>query len=194
MARNNANKAKFDEVSKIAGALVYLSSVIFLVVFGVLLSISMNVYLHELGHYVVADYYELNPTMHVTNVLSLENDSLRVNMNPVAYVQYQNPGNTPEAIRKNINVTLAGPLVNLIITIFFVVTYIFTKFFVKKKLFNSEIYKRSSSYRLKVFKLSFLVDVIFISLLIPSLVSVIVNLSNIPGSDGAFLRELIKQL
>ena len=181
-------------MSKIASALVYLSSVLFLVVFGVLLSISMNVYLHELGHYVVADYYELNPTMHVTNVLSLQNDSLRVNMNPVAYVQYQNPGNTLEAIRKNINVTLAGPLTNLLITVLLLLGYIFTRLLVKNRLYNSDNYRKSSRYRLKVFKFCFLIDVIFISLIIPSLVSVIVNFSNTPGSDGAFLRELIKQL
>ncbi len=192
--KQKSAKLDYNRLSKVVGALVYLSNIVFLVIFGVMLSISVNVYLHELGHYLVADFYELNPSMHITNVLSLQDESLRVNMNPVAYVQYQNPGDSPEGIRKNIAVTLAGPLANLFITILVFVSYILTKYILREKLYSSDIYKRSQKYRMKVFRLSFLIDVIFISLLIPSLVSVIVNLSNTPGSDGAFLRQLIRKL
>ena len=187
--------------------LIFASAIISLIFFSVLLSISLNVYFHELGHFIVADFYNLNPEMYINNVINIEDNFIRVNMEPVAYVQYQNPGNTAEAIRKNIKITFAGPLANIIISIIFIISYVLIRLLVMKTLKRSIRQKLSrvgsydsvskslkARYTSRVLRICFFIDVIFISLIVPSLISVIVNLSNIPGSDGAFLRELIRQL
>ena len=125
---------KLDEKSTVVRMLIFASAIISLIFFSVLLSISLNVYFHEMGHFIVADFYDLNPEMHINNVISIEDNFLRVNMEPVAYVQYQNPGNTPEAIMKNIKVTFAGPLANIIISIILIISYVLIRLLVLKTL------------------------------------------------------------
>ncbi len=151
-------------------------------------SVFVNVYLHELGHYVVADHYGLEPDMHIDSIIEGEPGEARFNMNPEAYVRYRNPGDT----WKNIFVTAAGPLMNLLLFVFFFSMNIMSKRWFRKKI---RVAKRVDPKSAVVYiRASFMVDLVLLSMAVPSLISFIVNMMNIPGSDGAHLRQLIREL
>lgn len=164
-------------------------SILSLSFFGIVFSVAINVYLHELGHYVVADFYGLEPEMYINNVVEVGSDGVRMNVNPEAYVRYKNPGDT----WTNIFITIAGPLVNLMLFLAFIYIHLIIHKRLSKKIKFARL-RRNSKSESRLIRLSLFFDIIFISLAVPSILSVIINLANTPGSDGAYLRELIRQL
>jgi Zn-dependent protease len=173
---------KLDEILKTVLFILVVFTLVAGTVFG---SIVLNVHLHELGHYVVAEHYGLQPHIHISGIVEHEG-GLRFNMNPRAHTTFVDPHD----VMKNIAITIAGPLVNILLTAGFMLLHLFIKRLLKKKIKTEMV---PSKYW-KLTRTAFFVDMIFLGLIIPSLVSAIVNLSNITGSDGAFLRELLKQL
>lgn len=146
------------------------------------LGIIMNIYLHEVGHYLVADHFGLNPTMHFTTGSNREGSvfSLILSKEFKAYVKFDALGGDMQ----NLLVTAAGPLVNLGISMVLASVYFLV---VKRLKKNQRLYK-------KHFWNFLLVDAIFVSLLIPSVLSFLINMSWIAGSDGAIIYELLGKL
>ncbi len=157
--------------------------------FTIVSSVMLNVYLHELGHYAVADYYGLDPEMHISGVVEMGSEGVRMNLNPEAYVRYRDPGDT----WKNILITAAGPFMNLVLLGFFVALQISLRRILMRKANVSRRYGRKSS-EIRYMRICLLSDIIFMSMAVPSLLSVVMNLTNTPGSDGAYLRQLFRQL
>jgi Zn-dependent protease len=146
------------------------------------LGIMLNVYLHELGHYFMAEHFDLNPSMHFT-AGSNENAgvfSLLLSQDFKAYVRFD----APDVLMKDLLVTAAGPIVNLIIIVSLLLG---NTFIIKKLKKNKNLYK-------KYFWNFLLLDAIFISLLVPSILSFIINMSPIVGSDGSVIYELIRTI
>lgn len=183
----NLRRSSAKKPTGYVSSLVFFGIVFSLSFFMVLASITVNIYLHEMGHFVVADSYGLNPEMNISGVISVTDDRLQLNMKPVAYVRYRDPGD----VLKNIYITIAGPLMNLLLVVMSLLFYVLMKRRFKIQLSSDRLSKKA---KLRVIRLSFIFDIAFISFLVPCLVSVIVNLANISGSDGAFLRELLRQL
>ncbi len=157
--------------------------------FAVVSSVALNVYLHELGHYSVAALYDLNPEMHISNVVEMDSEGIRMNMNPEAYVRYKDPGDT----WKNIHITIAGPLVNLILFVVFVLFQVY----IHNRLSRKADKARRRGLRkqeLRYSRICLIADIVLLSMAVPSLLSVIMNMLDTPGSDGAFLRELFREL
>ena len=176
-------------ISNLVAALRFSSLVFFLIIGFVVASITINVHLHEFGHYWAAEHYELDPEVHITNVVELNSGEIRLNMNPLAYTEFKDPFDTD----KNLRITLAGPIMNIMLTILFVLPYLILRRIIRKKMaFMNLIGDNLMEW--KWLRVCFILDVIFISLIVPSLVSSIVNLSNAPGSDGAYIRELLKTM
>lgn len=171
---------------RILRGLVYFCVVLSLVIFSGFASMGMNVYLHEMGHAAVAEYYGLEPRIHIDDMFLVEGE-FRFNLHPRAYTTFSDPGDTA----KNIWITLAGPLVNIGISILFAVLYTIFRSLVMRRL-RRAAHKGRIKEQSHLITLCFFVDVIFISMLVPAIISAVVNLSDIPGSDGAFLRELMR--
>lgn len=173
---------KLDEIVKV---LAFILIVFTLVAGTVLGSILLNVYLHEMGHFAVAEHYHLQPSIHISGFVENEG-GLRFNINPRAHTSFTDPHDT----MKNIFITIAGPAVNIALTLLFVILHFVLHRALKKKMKATTV----PSKFWKLTRISFFVDMVFLALIIPSFVSSVVNLSNLPGSDGAFLRQLVKQL
>jgi hypothetical protein len=162
--------------------------IVFFSLFLIFSSVTLNVYLHEYAHYAVADYYGLNPSINIQNIVELDDSrNIVFNANPKAFTTFNNPHDD----QLNFEVTVAGPLMNVLLTLIFSAMYIVMRYSLLLKSRKLKIIKDYDNLW-KNLRLSFLVDVIFVSIIVPSLVSVFVNFSNIPGSDGSILRTLIK--
>lgn len=175
--------------NKILSALFFVVATLFLATSFVLASVTFNVYLHELAHYTVADHYELDPSIQISNVVEFDESSRIVfNANPTAHTIFQDPHDD----KVNFEVTFSGPLMNVLITLAFSLVYVVIRVLLysgQRQLKLAKNYERLW----KMMKLTFFVDVLFISIIVPSLISVFVNFSNIPGSDGSILREILSK-
>ena len=137
----------------------------------IILSLLVNVLLHESGHYIVAEGFELEPTMQFFDGLydsegKVAFDLKRLNSEPLAYTEF----NFPNSIMQYIFVTFAGVVANMIFALMILVGYHYTKRTLLKK-------------------------IIFLSLLVPTIFSIVLNLNIYSqASDGAILFELILQI
>lgn len=167
----------------VVGLLLLISSL-------VLGSVVGNVYLHEFAHYSVAQHYDLEPEMHINNVISMDGfKKIRFNTNPVAYTTFTNPHDD----RINFQVTFAGPLMNILLSVSLLFIYVVFRFIINKKI-KYFVKCDRVRYALKWNTFRFIFDVIFISLIVPSLVAAFVNLSTVPGSDGEALRAIFSRM
>lgn len=169
--------------------LALLLSLFALSFFSIVSSLAINVYFHELGHYAVAEYYGLDPEMHIDNVVEVDGTGVRMNISPEAYVRYKDPGNTWE----NIFITISGPFVNGLIFIVVIIIQIITHNNLQRKVMKARKSGRRS-LETRYLRLCLLTDILLMSMALPSLLSAVMNLMNHPGSDGAYLRELLRGL
>ena len=146
------------------------------------LSILMNIYLHEQGHYLVADHFGLNPSIHFSSQNNSEESvfNFLLSRDFRAYVTF-------DAFCEdhvNLLVTLAGPIVNLLIALTLFLVYGFS---------INKLKKDNHRYE-KYFGYFILADTIFISILVPSILSFLINMAPITGSDGAAIYEILSKL
>jgi len=77
-----------------------------------------NVYAHELGHYVAADIFGLNPTMSFEPAKDALN--FGVESKELAYTEFDKTDNNEQMFF----IALAGPLVNLLLIMIFLLIYV----------------------------------------------------------------------
>ncbi|MFP4111565.1 MAG: site-2 protease family protein [Candidatus Woesearchaeota archaeon] len=163
---------------KIGSKLIFL---LLMALSGTVLGIVGNVYFHEVGHYLVAKAYDLEPEMHFTTGNSDGGlFSIIMSNEFKAFVRF----NATKNQIQNLLVTSAGPLVNLFFSIVLAVLY----FGVLRKL------KKNKDLYVKKFWVFLMLDVVFVSFFIPSILSFVINMSLISGSDGTVIYSLIRQI
>jgi len=142
-----------------------LRKVLFGMMLGAILFASMfaNIFLHEEGHYAVAKSFDLSPKIHIGEVPAGEKSTFFVLSFYTTYLAKTNS-------QQDAEIAFAGPLVNLLLTCIFACLY----FVIPKKV-------RGRTY----------LEMILLVLLIPSLVSFIVNILPIPYSDGSVIFSFI---
>jgi len=133
-------------------------AVVILLAFALVGGLVVNIAIHEAGHWTVAEFYDFNPEIH------LEPDNLTsarflMNGEPIIYTSYQGGQSSP---KQDMAVAFAGPLVNLAYFFSIVGAYVLIP---KKK---KNIY----------------IDLLFVALAVPAIISAIGNLIPFPGSDG----------
>jgi len=133
-----------------------------------LLSLGANVYLHELGHFAVADALELEPEMHVKSPVNFSRSTVFSVSSPEASVTYQS--STPEIEYKDALIASAGPLVNAFLAVFAGFIY------------------------LTLPKKSHKATLLFLLFIVPCIASVVVNILPIQPSDGWIIWEYFSQL
>ncbi len=100
-----------------------MKKVLYLAIIGflaIVISMTSNVVLHEAGHYILAEGYGYNPTMHFNSPINNDTKSLQVDA-AVAYVSYGSP--TKETTGSDAAIAFAGPLTNLIFGFMFMIFY-----------------------------------------------------------------------
>lgn len=81
-----------------------------------LVALAINVPMHELGHYVVAESYGNSPEFHFfENELSVDENGVQTSAVVLAYVSYF--ANSPELSTQDAVIAFAGPLMNLLLGI-----------------------------------------------------------------------------
>jgi Zn-dependent protease len=128
-------------------------------------SLAVNIYLHEYGHYAVAKEYNLDPEMHF-EVNEPEEGALFYTTS--FYTEYTAPAE--KLTDKDANIAFAGPAVNMIIALLFGIAYLLVP-------------KDTPRKRL--------VATILILFLIPSVLSVIVNIIPFTGTDGSMIFQYL---
>ena len=127
-------------------------------------SFTLNVIVHETGHYIVAERFHAQPTMHFEN--PLQNGVVGfsiVSATPVAYVAFQPVEDTWETA----SVALAGVLFNAILGLIF--TFIYLQM--------EKSHTRTT---------------LFLALVLPCILSIFINLNIWQAqSDGALLFHLL---
>lgn len=124
-----------------------------------------NIVLHELGHFMAANYFELNPELHIFEQESSV-ASAAAAFSPSFYVSYDSPA--MEISRIDAIIAFAGPFANLLFLLILCFIY-----------FKSSA-KRRSFWRL-----------FFIALALPAAVSAFLNLAPIGYSDGSVIFEYL---
>lgn len=125
-------------------------------------SFFVNVYVHEYGHYAVADYYGLNPEIHF-NTEPISDYSKLSLYSPAAYTSYSS--DSTEYTTQDATIALAGPLVNLAFALIIYGIYLA----IPKK------------------KRNFWVQACFAMLVIPAFMSFVINIAPIGFSDGSII-------
>lgn len=128
-------------------------------------SLAINIGLHEFGHYAVANEYDLEPKM---NFEFNEPEAGALFYTTSFYTEYTAPAN--ELTEKDANIAFAGPAVNIIISLLLGLGYLI-------------IPKNTPRKRL--------VATILMLFMIPSILSVIVNLIPLSGTDGSMIFQYL---
>jgi hypothetical protein len=138
----------------------------FLLLFMLLsLSFGANVYVHELGHYMAADAFSLDPTLHVLNPFEGSVTAFAV-MEPVAYVRFQ----VASSHWQTFTVAIAGVMWNIILALLITYLYLHTK--------------RTSEN-----------TTFYLALLLPCILSVFLNLNIFsPISDGSLIAQIVSEM
>lgn len=126
----------------------------------------MNLYIHEYGHYTVANYYGLNPETHFESI-TISSDSKINPYTPAAYTSYTS--NSRELTTQDAAIAFAGPLVNLIFALIVCAAYL----------------------ALPKQKRTFWVQTSFAILAVPAFISFIINLLPLGFSDGAIILNAL---
>ena len=121
----------------------------------------LNVILHEIGHYIAADYYNLEPEVEI-DLNSVGNLGFGFKGVPIASTSFNEPSSENEFI----SVVLMGPLLNLLLMIIFFIGFIFF---------------RENKYLKEIMIIGFVI----------SISSFIMNIIPIEGTDGNLLFGLI---
>ena len=140
--------------------LIGLSILFFAVFVG---SMGFNIFMHELGHFAVAEAYDSNPEMHFMP------DGVSVNAfytadSKIAYVSYDS--DTVDITQQDVKIAMAGPLVNLLLGSLGMLLYLSPK--------RSDLSK-----------------MLLILLIVPSYVSFVINIIPISPSDGFYLFQYL---
>jgi len=133
----------------------------------IVISMCANVYLHELGHFAVADAAGLSPSIHFMEYDHLSEVAFSAQSVPLAYVTYSI---SASAIQDFI-VALAGPIVNILLAILIAIAYMYTPL------------KERVSVQLAYFVL-----------LVPTLIAIVSNLIPVAGTDGYLMFKAISSL
>jgi Zn-dependent protease len=133
----------------------------------IVISICANVYLHELGHFAVADAAGLSPSIHFMEYDNLSEVAFSAQNIPLAYVTYS----VSASAIQDLIIALAGPLVNVLLAILIAVAYMYTPL------------KDRVSVQLAYFVL-----------LIPTLIAIVSNFIPIAGTDGYLMLKAISSL
>lgn len=124
-------------------------------------SFFLNIYIHEYGHYCVAEYFGLNPEVHFATT---DADGNKISLySPAAYTTYSSESKnltTQDAI-----IAFAGPFVNLLFALVFCIVYIT----LPKK------------------RKTFLTKTVFAMIIIPAIISFVINLIPVGISDGSII-------
>jgi len=123
-------------------------------------SLFLNVCLHEIAHYAVADFFDLDPKINLEGPTKMRFNALETQI----YVSYSAQASTIQ----NLLIAIAGPLANLI----FAISMLFARFLVKNKVD----------------------DMIFIAVIIPAILSFILNILPFPNSDGLIAYNCFKEI
>jgi len=127
-------------------------------VFIFLISFIGNVYFHEGGHYLAAEMFGLRPSLEVASIDNSLNYILE--SKPITSVSFDEAGKIETFI-----IGLLGPLINLLISIIFLIIY----------LANRNDY----------------VKMVSLTGFIPSIMSFVVNILPFNGTDGSVLLSLL---
>ncbi|MBD3262846.1 hypothetical protein GF374_00515 [Candidatus Woesearchaeota archaeon] len=128
-------------------------------------SFFLNIFIHEYGHYTVADYYELNPTVHFDSTAPA--DSKFALYLPDAFTSYSSSGEV--LTKQDATIAFAGPLVNLIFALSVCGIYVCLP-------------RKRKTVKMQM---------CFAMLAIPAFLSFIVNLLPIGFSDGAIILSAL---
>ncbi len=127
-------------------------------IFIIFLSLFSNVVLHEIGHFFVADMLDMNPSIHLESPISITGH--HVSSNRFAYVSYSSY--FPGVALQDVLIAAAGPIVNAIMALICA-----GLLFVNYK-------NKTASYILLLF-------------LVVSVLSCVINLIPLSGSDGSVI-------
>ena len=122
-----------------------------------------NIFAHELGHYLMADHFSLEPKVYLFDNGTGTGFSF---FNQNFYTTYDNP--STQTAKTDFMIALAGPVANLLIVLALVCLYF-------------KIPKQKQILRLAV-----------IMLLIPSIVSVLSNIIPAAGTDGGIIWSYLR--
>lgn len=134
----------------------------FIVIVVLIVSMLANVYLHELGHFMVADSFALNPEIHLTSPVKMKGAAFSFN-NIVAYTSYNSTDNPAKVAL----IAIAGPGMNILIALIACLIYL--------------IIPRQ--------KRTWSIYLIFIIVLVSALFSAAFNLIPVYPSDGYILLQ-----
>ena len=121
----------------------------------------LNVFIHEAGHYIAADYYNLEPEIEF-DFGAVGDLGFGFEGTPIASTSFNEPENNSGLMV----IVLTGPLFNLILSLLF---------------FNGFIFYRNNKYIKEIVIIGFIL----------SFASFIMNLIPIEGSDGSLIFELL---
>ena len=134
------------------------------------LTFVFNIAAHEIGHYAIADHYNLNPSIHVgrgTNDAQTNFDLVSTLTSPSIYTAYS--AESKDLTSHDAIIAFFGPFVNLMIAMSALVMY--------KKLPKH----KKGDYGFLIFLLIFL----------PSLASGVINLLPFANSDGRMIFDYL---
>jgi len=129
-------------------------------------SLLANIYIHEYGHFVVADHYELEPEMHFEAITFDSNSKLNF-YSPAAYTSYSSHGYALTS--QDMSIAFAGPLFNLFFALFVCGLYLA----IPKK------------------RRTFWLQAVFAVLAIPAFASFAINMMPLGYSDGAIILSAL---
>ena len=121
----------------------------------------INIAIHELGHYIAADHYNLEPEISF-KLENVTNTRFRAENTPLAYTSFNQDENKEHII----TIALLGPITNLLMSIIFLIIFV-----TNKK--NNTIQEFS------------------LICIVVSLGSFVMNIIPIEGSDGWLIANLI---
>jgi len=131
-------------------------------------SFTLNVYIHEYGHFLAAKHYDLQPEIHFEEPVSTGNKFSF--FTPRAFTSYIS--DTQEITAEDAVIAFAGPLVNLAFALFVTAIY----FLIPKR------------------KRTFAVQTALAMIAIPAYISFIINLLPMGYSDGTIIIEFLSKL
>lgn len=137
----------------------------FVILFSLLsLSFMINVYVHEIGHYMTAQALDLDPSLHILNPAQNAMTAFTA-MEPIAYVQFT----APTSAWEHFSIAISGVLWNIIFAL--LIIYLFAH--VKGTSANS---------------------MLFLALVLPCALSVLINMNPFSSlSDGRLIVDLLVQ-
>ncbi len=130
-------------------------------------SLIFNVCIHELGHYAVADSFGLHPSIHIYSPAQ-STTLFMLNSEPIAYTSYQNISTSGQ----DAAIAFAGPAANALFAALIFLIYL----------------------RIPVHKRNLKLQLVFVLLIIPAIISAIGNILPLPNSDGSAMFNWFRNI